>query len=158
MVQAWYIKEMKERPLEHLPAVKSVELQKLLDLGFYYRKVPREQADKTLEKVQQEREFKYSDEVVMNHGKEQTMKEVSTEHWHPEEEIRYVVDGCGYLDVRDEQDKWIRLLIEPGDLFIVPPRHYHRFTVTDDDYIRVRRFYKNTPKRVAFKRSENIPA
>lgn len=50
---------------------------------------------------------------------------------HADDEIRLVKDGSGYFDIRDDEDKWVRIWVKKGDLITLPAGSYHRFT-TDD--------------------------
>lgn len=47
------------------------------------------------------------------------------------------VGEAGYEDVRDFDGQWIRIEIKKGDLIVLPPGMYHRFTLDENLYLKV---------------------
>ena len=83
-------------------------------------------------------------------------------HMHEDEEIRYVLEGGGFFDVHGKHcyhchhltsypiivwienatNKWIRFVVNAGDLVLLPAGIYHRFTLDDRQMIKARMFFK----------------
>jgi cupin superfamily acireductone dioxygenase involved in methionine salvage len=78
-----------------------------------------------LEKIKEERGYQYEDEVET--PGEGDLQQMYAEHLHENEEIRFILEGCGYYDIRDNNDEWIRIEVLGGDLIVVPSGCYHRF-------------------------------
>ena len=66
------------------------------------------------------------------------------EHHHDEDEVRFVLEGEGIFDIRSLDDRWMRVVVEPGDLIVVPAGRHHRFLLTDSRSIRCVRLFKDT--------------
>jgi len=65
------------------------------------------------------------------------------EHLHTDDEVRYVLEGEGIFDIRSVDDAWMRVVVEPGDLLVVPADRWHRFLLTDKKLIRCVRLFKD---------------
>jgi len=65
------------------------------------------------------------------------------EHYHDDDEVRFVPEGAGVFDIRDDRDRWMRVEVRAGDLIVVPARRHHRFFLTDANTLRCLRLFKD---------------
>jgi 1,2-dihydroxy-3-keto-5-methylthiopentene dioxygenase len=115
----------------------------LAQLGVLYQHIT-SQAD--VDELAVKRSYKNRDEVIVSPEKmgdiyEEKVKSFFHEHLHEDEEIRYILDGAGFFDVRSEGDDWVRIWLEKGDLIVLPAGIYHRFT-TDDKNVSIARIFR----------------
>lgn len=137
MVQAWY---MNDNDTEDARSERHVSPPRYLDLnelktktGVLYWHIDPDnyENNEMYANLCKDRGYSYSDllEISRNltpdyHAK---LKIFFTEHIHADEEIRFVLDGAGYFDVRDIDDLWVRVKVSKGDLLVLPAGIYHRF-------------------------------
>lgn len=73
----------------------------------------------------------------------QQLKNFFTEHLHADEEIRFILDGSGYFDVRNLKDQWIRVELVKNDMIVLPAGIYHRFIVDSKVFWLLKSYYTN---------------
>ncbi|KAG0553768.1 hypothetical protein M758_12G038000 [Ceratodon purpureus] len=109
------------------------------------------------QQVKIERGYNYEEVVTVAPNRlanyEQKKREFFKEHLHEHEEIRLILEGSGYEDIRDFDGHWIRIHIRKGVLIVLPKGMYHRFTVDDTNYLKAVLLYQETPSRIQFDRS-----
>lgn len=154
MVLAWYMdNELTDQRLEHhLSPPKYVAIDELYNVtGVEYFKinVADRQTDPLLAELRHKRNYNYEDEITCSeaclpdyHNK---LKTFFTEHLHTDEEIRLIIDGSGYFDVRDKNDQWIRISVVAGDLIVIPSGIYHRFTLDSKIFVQAKRYFIGEP-------------
>ncbi|CAL9727973.1 acireductone dioxygenase [Monosporozyma unispora] len=163
MVRA-YIHDNNNKEDFRLPHDSGVEvtLQHLQQLGVLYYHITRPENVDTLA---QKRGYKNQDVVnislaTFQNDQNDLLQKLNVfyeEHLHEDEEIRYIVDGEGYFDIRDiTSNDWLRCYVESGDLLIVPAGVYHRFTLTEKNFIIARRLFKDEPKWEAHNKSVQV--
>ena len=92
----------------------SVSFSQLEEIGVIYKYIT---SQEELDELAKEREYKNRDQVKLNlesfgndiEAYNSKMKQFYKEHYHEDEEIRYIIEGEGYFDVRDKQDRWIKI-------------------------------------------------
>lgn len=117
---------------------------------------PKDALDPRLSAIRDARGYSYADIITVHPdhlpGYEEKVKSFFEEHIHDAEEIRYIMSGSGFFDVRDSEDKWVRVHIKKGDLMTLPEGIYHRFTTDKDDMIHAMRLFVGQPVWTPFNR------
>lgn len=164
-IEAWYmVSKVTDQTAENrMDPNKQVTLSDLRDLGVLHwhlppagdypaKAVPWEPKgiqDKELAKIRDSRGYNYADIITCSeeclpdyHNK---LKAFFEEHIHSDEEVRYILKGSGYFDVRDRKDRWIRIKLTAGDLIVLPEGIYHRFTMDSKNFTQAMRLFKGVP-------------
>ncbi|XP_030533640.1 1,2-dihydroxy-3-keto-5-methylthiopentene dioxygenase 1-like [Rhodamnia argentea] len=166
-LEAWFMDDSDgdKRLPHHRSPPEFVSSDHLSDVGVLYWKLdPSDyENDEELRKIREDRGYNYMDLVDLCPEKvddyEQKLKNFWTEHIHGDEEIRYFLEGSGYFDIRDKDDRWIRMWVKPGDLIVLPAGIYHRFTLDTSNYIKLMRLFIGEPVWASFNRpQEDHPA
>lgn len=139
MVSAWLMDESAEdQRLDHQRSpphpIDLDQLEKKTGVLYWKINVDDLENDALLAKIRSDRGYSYMDEITCSPDKldnyEEKLKNFFREHLHSDEEIRLVLNGSGFFDIRDPAtDDWIRIKVEKGDLIVLPAGSYHRFTL-----------------------------
>jgi 1,2-dihydroxy-3-keto-5-methylthiopentene dioxygenase len=126
----------------------SISPDALASLGVLSWTVSRDDAERaaTIETIKRERGYVDEDFVALNAATpniDAICAKFDAEHFHTEDEVRFVVEGDGIFDVRDESDRWIRIEVGEGDIIVIPARTHHRFYLTERKNIRCMRLFAN---------------
>ncbi|KIJ61688.1 hypothetical protein HYDPIDRAFT_183089 [Hydnomerulius pinastri MD-312] len=136
------------------------EVLKSIGVLHWHIPVPADGQYDAVDAVAQERGYKNRDVITITKQGlgdlyESKLKSFYEEHMHEDEEIRYILEGSGFFDVREHpNDSWIRCQLDAGDLMVLPAGIYHRFTLDEKNIIKAMRLFKDEPKWTPHNRGE----
>jgi 1,2-dihydroxy-3-keto-5-methylthiopentene dioxygenase len=76
-------------------------------------------------------------------GLDAMLAKFNIEHYHNEDEIRYIVDGRGLFHINPQSAPVVAIEVEPGDLVRVPRGTFHWFDLCGDRRIRAIRLFQD---------------
>ncbi|HXX68913.1 MAG TPA: cupin domain-containing protein [Polyangiaceae bacterium] len=114
--------------------------------GLLYEKLSLDTFQEPLETLKRDRGYIAQDEIELRPdtpGIEAICAKFADEHLHDDDEVRFILKGEGIFDIRSRGDRFMRVVVERGDLIVVPAQRYHRFQLTDSRTIRAVRLFKD---------------
>jgi 1,2-dihydroxy-3-keto-5-methylthiopentene dioxygenase len=76
-------------------------------------------------------------------GLDAMLAKFSSEHWHDEDEVRFIIQGHGLFHVRPAEGPVVAIEVEAGDLIRVPRGMLHWFDLCSDKQIRAIRLFQD---------------
>jgi 1,2-dihydroxy-3-keto-5-methylthiopentene dioxygenase len=75
---------------------------------------------------------------------ETMLAKFSREHWHDEDEVRFIISGRGLFHIHPRMGQLTAIEVEAGDLLRVPRGTWHWFDLCGDRRIRAIRLFQDT--------------
>jgi 1,2-dihydroxy-3-keto-5-methylthiopentene dioxygenase len=76
-------------------------------------------------------------------GLDAMLAKFSREHWHDEDEVRFIIQGRGVFHVHPKDAPVVAIEVEAGDLIRVPRGTWHWFDLCADRQIRAIRLFQD---------------
>ncbi len=76
-------------------------------------------------------------------GLDAMLAKFNREHWHDEDEVRFIIHGHGLFHIRPRDGAVIGIEVVAGDLISVPRGTWHWFNLCDDREIRAIRLFQD---------------
>jgi 1,2-dihydroxy-3-keto-5-methylthiopentene dioxygenase len=74
---------------------------------------------------------------------DEMLNKFNREHWHDEDEVRFVVQGQGLFHVHPAGQAVVAIEVGPGDMIRIPRGTHHWFNLCGSRQIKVIRFFQN---------------
>ncbi len=125
-----------------------ISASELASEGIESVQIPTENYQERLEQLKKQWGYSAHDEVSLTPetpNLEAICAKFDKEHLHTDDEVRYILEGDGYFDIRSQDDRWMHVHVEVGDFILVPADRCHRFYLTDKKRIVAVRLFKDNP-------------
>jgi len=76
-------------------------------------------------------------------GLEAMLAKFNREHWHDEDEVRYIIHGRGVFHIHPRDSSVVSIEVEAGDLIRVPRGTWHWFNLCESREIRAIRLFQD---------------
>jgi 1,2-dihydroxy-3-keto-5-methylthiopentene dioxygenase len=76
-------------------------------------------------------------------GLEAMLNRFNTEHWHDEDEVRFIIEGRGLFHIHPREGSVVSITVVPGDLLRVPRGTWHWFDLCQEKRIRAIRLFQD---------------
>lgn len=76
-------------------------------------------------------------------GLEAMLNRFNSEHWHDEDEVRFIIAGRGIFHIHPREGKVVSITVEAGDLMRVPRGTWHWFDLCEERRIRAIRLFQD---------------
>lgn len=76
-------------------------------------------------------------------GLDAMLAKFNREHWHDEDEVRFIIHGRGLFHIRPREGSVIAIEVEAGDLIRVPRGTWHWFNLCSNREIRAIRLFQD---------------
>ncbi len=77
-------------------------------------------------------------------GLEGMLAKFNSEHWHDEDEVRFIIEGRGLFHIHPRQGPVVAIEVAAGDLIRVPRGTWHWFDLCPDRRIRAIRLFQDS--------------
>ena len=84
------------------------------------------------------------DVTPLTPGLEEMLAKFNREHWHDEDEVRFIIAGHGLFHIHAQSGALLAIEVEAGDLIRVPRGTLHWFNLCADRRIRAIRLFQDT--------------
>ena len=84
------------------------------------------------------------DVIPTTPGLDAMLNRFNSEHWHDEDEVRFILEGRGLFHIHPREGRVISITVEAGDLLRVPRGTWHWFDLCQEKRIRAIRLFQDT--------------